>query len=74
VKAIREPTLVVAYTGDNAVMPCDTDAIHEASPAQDKTIHKVAGDHLGYGPGGMTDRAGQRRAASLIAEWIGARF
>ncbi|MDB5483947.1 MAG: Alpha/beta hydrolase [Caulobacteraceae bacterium] len=74
VKAIKEPTLVIAYTGDNAVMPCDTDAIHRASPADDKTIHKVAGDHLGYGPGGMADRAGQRRAAALIAEWIGARF
>ena len=74
VKAIHEPTLVIAYDGDNAVMPCDTDGIFAASAAKDKSIETVSGDHLGYGPGGMGNRAGQRAAAGIIADWIKKRF
>jgi len=71
---VPEPTLVVAYRGDNAVFTSHTDAIHEASPAADKTRVSVPGDHLGYGPGGMSDRSGQEAALDAIVPWIQERF
>lgn len=71
---IAEPTLVVAYSGDNAVFSYHTEGIHRASPAKDKTIRTVDGDHLGYGPDGMGDRSGQQAALELIVPWIQQRF
>jgi hypothetical protein len=68
------PTLVVAYLGDNAVFSNQTDAIFERSPANDKQIHRVSGDHLGYGPSGMRDRSGQNAALDRIVPWIRERF
>ena len=68
------PTLVVAYKGDNAVFSNHTDAIYERSPARDKAIHRVPGDHLGYGPSGMRDRSGQNAALDRIVPWIKERF
>jgi len=68
------PTLVVAYLGDNAVFSNHTDSIFERSPARDKRIFRVPGDHLGYGPGGMRDRSGQEAALDRIVPWIMERF
>jgi hypothetical protein len=68
------PTLVVAYLGDNAVFSNHTDAIFERSPARDKQIFRVSGDHLGYGPSGMRDRAGQHAALDRIVPWLKERF
>ena len=68
------PTLVVAYLGDNAVFSNHTDAIYERSPARDKTIRRVRGDHLGLGPAGMSDRSGQNAALDVIVPWIQERF
>ena len=71
---VRVATLVLAYTGDNAVFTSHTDAIFEQSPAPDKELHSVRGDHLGYGPAGMADRSGQREAAAICVEWLRKRF
>jgi hypothetical protein len=68
------PTLVVAYLGDNAVFSSHTDGIFERSPARDKRIARVPGDHLGYGPSGMRDRSGQSAALDVIVPWIQERF
>ena len=68
------PTLVIAYTGDNAVFVCDTDAIYEQSPASDKAIHRIDGDHLGYGPGGQGDRSGREAALRVGVSWLQDRF
>lgn len=72
--AITIPTCVVAYLGDNAVFSNHTDSIYERSPAADKTIRRVPGDHLGYGPSGMRDRSGQNAALDVIVPWIRERF
>lgn len=74
VPKITAPTLVVAYDGDNAVFSYHTDAIYDASRAADKQKVSVAGDHLGYGPGGMSDRSGQQAALDAIVPWIQERF
>jgi len=74
VRHVTVPTLVISYDGDNAVMPCDTDAIFEASPALTKHHFRVRGDHLGYGPQGASDRSGQREASRIISSWIAEQF
>ena len=74
VPQISVPTLVVAYDGDNAVFTYHTDAIYDASRAADKQKVSVAGDHLGYGAAGMSDRSGQQSALDVIVPWIRERF
>ena len=74
VTSIQVPSLVISYTGDNAVMSSDTDAIFAASASLDKEQHRVRGDHLGYGPEGISDRSGQQEVAKIICRWINQRF
>ncbi len=74
VTSISVPSLILSYTGDNAVMSSDTNAIFAACLSADKEQHRVKGDHLGYGPGGISDRRGQQEAAGIVAQWIKARF
>jgi hypothetical protein len=74
IRNVTVPTLVISYDGDNAVMPCDTDAIFEASPAAGKQHFRVKGDHLGYGSQDPSNRDGQREASRIIAGWITEQF
>ncbi len=70
---ITIPTLVVAYTGDNAVFACDTDAIYEQSPAADKRMVRVDGDHLGL-PTAQAKAGGRETALRHVTEWLRERF
>jgi len=67
------PTLVLAYSGDNAVFSGDTDAIFEASPAADKTHATVDGDHLGL-PTAKAPSGGREQALGRITAWLRERF
>lgn len=67
------PTLVVSYTGDNAVFRCDTDALFEESPAADKQRAEVDGDHLGL-PTPSAPVGGREQALRHITEWLRQRF
>lgn len=71
---ITIPTLVVAYSGDNAVPTSHTDAIHAQSPASDKTFHTVDGDHLGLPLESRPDHDGRAEAAKLVCGWLRDRF
>jgi pimeloyl-ACP methyl ester carboxylesterase len=68
------PTLVVCYSGDNAVYRGDADAQYEASPAVDKTLAVVEGaDHYGMPlEGGTKDTRAEMMA--LLGDWLRARF
>lgn len=70
---ITIPTLVLAYSGDNAVFTCDTDAIYEASPAKDKQKVTVDGDHLGL-PTKAAPSGGREPALRHVTEWLRERF
>jgi hypothetical protein len=70
---ITVPTVVVAFTGDNAVFPCDTDAIYEQSPAKDKTMYHVDGDHIGLPIPGKSG-GGRQGALELLVKWLRERF
>ncbi len=54
---VNVPTLVIAYSGDNAVYPADAEAQHAVSPASDKTLVVIKGaDHHGIPlPGASTE-------------------
>ena len=70
---VKVPSLVVYYTGDNAIFPSDARAAYEALGSQDKQIAGVPGDHYGFAVG-TQERLGAPHAFAAIAEWLGKRF
>jgi pimeloyl-ACP methyl ester carboxylesterase len=68
------PTLVIAFTGDNMVFPGDLERIHAESPAPDKAMHHVDGDHFGNPLPSAPDRGGRGEACDILAAWLCARF
>ncbi len=71
---IRQPTLVISYTGDNVVWIPDLEAIHQASGASDKQIHYVDGDHLGLPPKCNPGAPGRDGAMKIVTTWLRERF
>jgi hypothetical protein len=70
---ISVPTLVMNYTGDNAIYPANAKTIFEQSPAADKQRAELTGDHFGMLPGGAR-AAGAGSAGAAMAGWLRARF
>ena len=70
---ITVPSLVVSYSGDNAIFPADTKASFNFLASEDKSLVDVAGDHYGYGVGSQ-ERTGAPRAVSAIVDWLDERF
>ncbi len=68
------PTLVIAYSGDNAVPSSHTTTIHEQSPASDKQHHTVDGDHLGLPIPSRPDHDGRAEACAILTGWLSERF
>ncbi len=67
--ALRVPTLMIEYTGDNSVFPEDTDAIFAAIGSPDKTRHRVHGNH--HGQAIDPERpSGQGIAGQHIRDWL----
>ena len=71
---ITIPTLVVNYTGDHAIYPVDSEAIHQQSPAKDKAIHHVDADHFGFPLKAKPNQGGREAAMRVIVEWLRERF
>ena len=67
--SVRQPTLMIEYTGDNSVFPRDADAIFEAIGSADKVRHRVHGNHHGQAvdPGRPS---GQGIAGQHIRDWL----
>ncbi len=72
-RAIKVPSLVVSYTGDNAIFPGDARAAFEALGADDKELTFVPGDHYGFAVG-TQERRGAPQALARLCEWLGKRF
>jgi pimeloyl-ACP methyl ester carboxylesterase len=70
---ITVPSLVVYYTGDNAIFPSDARTAYAAIASSDKQIHAVPGDHYGFAVG-TQDRRGAPIALTRVAEWLRERF
>jgi hypothetical protein len=67
------PSLVVSYTGDNAIFPGDAQAAYAALGAADKQIASFPGDHYGFAVG-TQERSGAPVALAAIVDWLRARF
>lgn len=70
---IDVPTLVLAFTGDNVIFPGELEQIHAQSPATDKAMLYVDGDHFGNLLPGQT-HGGRAQACALVAGWLQERF
>ena len=70
---VRVPTLVVSYTGDNAIFPADARAAFDALGATDKQLVTVPGDHYGFAVG-TQERSGAPLALKQITNWLEDRF
>jgi pimeloyl-ACP methyl ester carboxylesterase len=71
--SIEQPTLLVEYTGDNAVFPETAARIVSQVGASDKQHVRVPGNHHG-GSLGKAYPDGRERVGALIAEWMAPRF
>lgn len=66
---LRQPTLMVEYTGDNSVFPADADQIYRSIGSPDKERYKVYGNHHGQ-PIRPNMPNGQFEAGKLIRDWL----
>jgi hypothetical protein len=71
--SLRQPVLMIYYTGDNTVFPTDADAIYASIAASDKTRHDVRGNHHGH-PLAAGEPVGQEIAGHIIGNWMSERF
>ena len=68
------PTLIVGFTGDNAILTGTGRAIFEHSPAADKHLHYVKADHFGFPLPGHPNGGGRKEAGAIVAAWLRDRF
>jgi hypothetical protein len=71
---IKEPTLVINYTGDGGIFPDQVESIFAAAGAPDKEIRHVDGDHYGLPIKAAPDLDARAAAETLMASWIRERF
>jgi len=72
-RSVDVPAFVIAYTGDNALMPSDHRLIFESLGTPDKHLLEVAGDHYGFALPG-DPRPGREVAVGALADWLDGRF
>jgi hypothetical protein len=65
---------VLCYTGDNAIYPVHAQAILDSSPAADKSIVYVDGDHFGFPLPSAEEKDPRGAAMSRVAGWLEARY
>jgi hypothetical protein len=70
---VTVPSLVLGYTGDNAIFPSDARAAYDALGASDKRIDSAPGDHYGFAVG-TQERSGAPIALATVVDWLRERF
>jgi pimeloyl-ACP methyl ester carboxylesterase len=68
------PTLIVGFTGDNAILPSAGRAMFERSPAADKKLHYVRADHFGFPLPAHPGSGGRKEVGGIVATWLRERF
>lgn len=71
--AVRQPTLLVEYTGDQCTFPSDISAIFQQIGTQDKTHVRVRGNHHGMALA-KGEPAGRKIASRHATEWLTGNF
>lgn len=72
--AVTLPTLVLSYSGDPALTPDIAETIFAHSPAEDKELTVVAGDHFGYRVPSKPAEGGRDVAVQTMIDWLRPRF
>lgn len=67
--SITQPTLLVEYTGDNAVFPQELDEIYASLPSANKQRTRVRGNHHGMALA-EGEPSGQVVAGQCLAAWL----
>ena len=65
--SIEQPTLLIAFKGDNSIFPEETASLFETVGASEKSFLSFSGNH--HGRVGET-RSGQEEAGAAIREWM----
>jgi hypothetical protein len=71
---ITVPSLILTYTGDNAIGPEVAELVYRESPAGDKKFAAIVGDHFGYPVPSKPGQGGRAAAVKVMVDWIGKRF
>jgi hypothetical protein len=71
--SVRQPALLIEFTGDNAVFPQEIDAIYGAFPSPNKQRHRVRGNHHGMALV-EGEPSGQVVAGQHLSNWLNATF
>ncbi len=66
---MRQPVLMIEYTGDNTVFPSDNDKIFASIASAAKSRHRVRGNHHGQALA-EGDPLGQDISGGLVVEWL----
>jgi len=72
--ALSMPTLVVTYSGDNALRTDVAYQIFSASPATDKQRETIVGDHFGFPVSSKPNQGGREAALDVIVRWLRERY
>jgi hypothetical protein len=70
---VNVPTLLLAFTGDQASFPSDIDRMEKAIGSVDLSVDQVRGTHFG-GPIADGEPTGSSLAAERLDEWLNKRF
>jgi pimeloyl-ACP methyl ester carboxylesterase len=68
------PTLIVGFTGDNAILPSTGRTMLDRSSAADKKLHYVRADHFGFPLPAHRDSGGRQEVGAIVATWLRERF
>lgn len=68
-KAVKQPCLLIDYTGDNTVFPADCATIYDTIATRQKIRRRFRGDHHGRALE-KGEEPGRVRAAKAIVEWV----
>jgi hypothetical protein len=71
---VKDPTLIINYSGDGGIFPDQLEAVFVAAGAPDKTILHVDGDHYGLPIKAAPDIDARAQAEKIMASWIVERF
>jgi hypothetical protein len=71
---VTVPSLILTYTGDNAVGPEVAELVYRESPAADKEFAAVVGDHFGYPILSKPNQGGREAALKVIIDWLRKRY
>ena len=71
---VTQPTIVIALSSDNAILPRVSQTIFDRSGAEDKQIRRVDGDHFGMPLEGATGGGGRAEMAQILIDWLRERF